>query len=92
MSSLLYYSISSNWTKNQIIEINKCASHNREAVYLFLIELPSNSTRKAKRLFIYVMFIFQLGQPLVPCATAVMMPLPPAMESLSPQYHLKIGF
>ncbi len=71
-------------TEDEIIEINKQVDNNREAVYLFLTQLPSNSTRKAKRLFLYVMFTFQLGQPLVPCATAVMMPLPPAIHRLSP--------
>ena len=30
------------------------------------------------------MFTFQLGQPLVPYAAAVMMPLPPAIHRLSP--------
>jgi hypothetical protein len=30
------------------------------------------------------MFLFQLGQPLVPCAAAVMMPLTPAIHRLSP--------
>ena len=35
MSSLLYYSISSDLTKDEIIEINKQVDNNREAVYLF---------------------------------------------------------
>jgi len=87
MSSLLYYSISSDLTKDEIIEINKQVDNNRKAVYLFLTQLPSNSTRKAKRLFVYVMFTFQLDQPLVPCATAVMMGLPPAIHRLSPMNY-----
>ena len=33
------------------------------------------------------MFTFQLGQPLVPFATAVMMPLPPAIHRLSPMNY-----
>lgn len=48
MSSLLYYSISSDLTKDEIIEIDKRVVKNREAVYLFV----RNS-----------IFIFQLGQP-----------------------------
>jgi len=81
MSSLLYYSISSDLTENEKMEIDKQVARNREAVYL----LPSNSKGKAKRLFVYGMFIFHLGQPLVPCAAAVMMPLPPvAIHRLSP--------
>ncbi len=85
MSSLLYYSISSDLTKDEIIEIDKRVAKNREAVYLFVRKLPSNSKSKAKRLFVYGMFIFQLSQPLVPCAAAVVMPLSPvAIHRLSP--------
>ena len=84
MSSLLYYSISSNLTKDEIIAIDKQVAKNRKGVYLFVRKLPSNSKRKAKRLFVYGTFLFQLGQPLVPYATAVMLPLPAAMERLSP--------
>ena len=84
MSSLLYYSISSNLTKDEIIAIDKQVAKNRKGVYLFVRKLPSNSKRKAKRLFVYGMFLFQLGQPLVPCAAAVVMPLPPiAIHRLS---------
>jgi hypothetical protein len=36
------------------------------------------------------MFIFQLGQPLVPCADAVVMSLPPAIHRLSPMEQDKI--
>ena len=85
MSSLLYYPISSNLTKDEIIAIDKQVAKNRKGVYLFVRKLPSNSKRKAKRLFVYGMFLFQLGQPLVPCAAAVVMPLPPiAIHRLSP--------
>jgi hypothetical protein len=84
MSSLLYYSISSNLTKDEIIEIDERVSKNREAVYLFVKKLPSNPKAKAERLFVHGMFIFQLGQPLVPCAAAVVMPVPPvAIHRLS---------
>ena len=77
MSSLLYYSISSNLTKDEIIAIDKQVAKNRKGVYLFVRKLPSNSKRKAKRLGFYIVFMFAISQPLVPCATAVMMPLPP---------------
>ena len=36
------------------------------------------------------MFIFQLGQPLVPCADAVVLPLPPAIHRLAPMEQDKI--
>ena len=85
MSSLLYYSISSDLTKDEIIEIDKRVAKNREAIFLPISKLSSNSKRKAKRLFVYGMVLFQLGQPFVPCAAAVVMPLPPvAIHRLSP--------
>ena len=85
MNSLLYYSTSSDLTKDEIIEIDKRVAKNREAIFLPISKLSSNSKRKAKRLFVYGMFIFQLGQPFVPCAAAVVMPLPPvAIHRLSP--------
>jgi hypothetical protein len=84
MTSLLYYSISSNLTKNEVVKIDERVSKNREAAYLFVRKLPSNSKAKAERLFVHGMFIFQLGQPLVPCAAAVVMPLPPTIHRLSP--------
>lgn len=84
MGSLLYYSISSSLTKDEIIAIDKRVGKNREGVYLFVRKLPSNLKRKAKRLSVHGMFLFQLGQALVPCTAAVMLPLPPAIERLSP--------
>ena len=43
MSLLLYYSISSNLTKDEIIAIDKQVAKNRKGVYLFVRKLPSNS-------------------------------------------------
>lgn len=87
MTALLYYSISSDLTEAKIIEIDRYVSKNRE----FVRNLPSNSKRKAKRVFLYATFIFQLGQPLVPYAAAVMMPLPPqiSIERLVPAEVLR---
>jgi hypothetical protein len=90
MSSFLYYSIQSGLTENEIISIDRQVANNREAAYLFIRKLPSNSRGKAKRFFVYGMFIFQLGQPLVPCADAVVMSLPPAIHRLSPMEQDKI--
>ena len=80
MRALLYYSISSNLTENEIYKIDKQVFRNREFVYTFVTKLPSNSKRKAKRLCLYIVFIFAISQPLVPYAAAVMMPLPPAIN------------
>ena len=46
MSSLLYYSISSDLTEDEIIEIDRRVAKEREAIYLFFRELSSNSKRK----------------------------------------------
>ena len=40
--NFLYYSISSDLTKDEIIEIDKEVDNNREGVYLFLRQLPSS--------------------------------------------------
>jgi hypothetical protein len=42
MSTLLYYSISSDLTEDKTIEIDKKVYKNRETVYLFFTELPLN--------------------------------------------------
>lgn len=66
-------------SKNELVEIDRQVFKNRESVYLFLTKFPSNSKCKAKKLFLYTIFLYNLGQPLVPCTTAVMVPLlPPA--------------
>ena len=84
MSSFLYYSISSNFTKNEKNEIDNQINKNREEVYLLVKELPLNLKRKAKRLGSYIVFMFAISQPLVSCAAAVIMPLPLPVHRLSP--------
>ena len=51
---------------------------------VFVKNVSLNGKRKAKRLFVHGMFLFQLVQPLVPCGAAVILPLPAAIERLSP--------
>ena len=89
MSSLLYYSLSSDLTEDEIIKIDRRVGKERETIYLFFRELPSNSKSKVKRIELYTIFIFTLSQPLIPCAAAVMLPLPPAIERLSPIEEIK---
>ena len=87
MTALLYYSISSDLTEDEIIEIDSQVANNRE----FVRNLPSNSKRKTKKVFLYATFIFQLGQPLAPYAAAVMVSLPPqiSIEHLVPAEVLR---
>ena len=89
MSSLLYYLISSDLTKDEIIKIDRRVAKEREAIYLFFRELPSNSKSKVKRIGLYTIFIFTLSQPLVPCAAAVILSLPPAIGRLLPIKEIK---
>ena len=78
MTALLYCSISSDLTEDKIIEIDRQVANNRE----FVRNLPSK--RKAKRVLLYATFIFQLGQPLAPYESAVMVTLlPTAIHKLS---------
>lgn len=84
MSSLLYYSMSSDLSENDIIKIDKQVKKNQEGAYLFIKELLLNPKRKAKRIGLYIVFIFTISQPLVPVGNAVMISLPPAIHRLSP--------
>jgi hypothetical protein len=58
MTALLYYSISSILTEDEIIEVKRRIIKERKAVYLFIRNLPSNSKRKAKRLRLYIDSIY----------------------------------
>lgn len=84
MTALFYYSYSRGLSENELVEIDRRVSRNKESVFSFLTELPSNSKRRAKRLCLYVKFVFVISQPLAPYAYAVMLPLPPAIDRLSP--------
>ena len=46
MSALLYYSISSDLTEDEIVEIDKKVFRNQELVYQFMTKLSSNTKRK----------------------------------------------
>lgn len=60
-------------TKIEVTLIGKQLNKSQE----FVRNLPLNLKRKVKRVFLYATFIFQLGQPLVPYAAAVIVQLPP---------------
>ena len=86
MTALLYISYSRGLSEEDKLIIDKSVFENREAVYLLVRNLPSNSKRKAKRLGLYIVFMFAISQPLVQSAAAVMIPLPKAdIECALPQ-------
>lgn len=98
MTLLLYISITSSLTEDDIIEIDIQSQRNRRKIYSFIKELPSNSTRyfglsriKSQKLFIYARLLFHLGQPLTPYVYSVALPLQPFIISrVSPQEHHKL--
>ena len=53
MTALFYYSISSDLTEDKIIKIDSQVANNRE----FVRNLASNSKRKAKRVFLYALYL-----------------------------------
>ena len=57
---------------------------------VFVKNVTLNGKRKIKRLSVYIVFMFAISEPLVPCAAAVIMPLPPAIYRLSPIEQDKI--
>ena len=83
MTALLYYSISSKLTDDEIKEIDKQISKNRET----LKSLSSNSKLKVQKVLANGMLVFQLSQPLL---YTVVVPLPPSLERLSPIEQDKI--
>lgn len=90
MTALLYYSYSRRLSENELVEIDRRVSKNKESVYLFLTELPSNSKRRAKRLCLYVTFVFATSQPLSPCIAVVLPLAPPVIHRLSPMEESRI--
>ena len=83
MSSLLYYSIESGLTKDEIIAIDKEVVNNRKAVYKFIRRLGCNSKRKARKLLFHTMLLLELGKPLAPALYTVIVPLPTVIKRLS---------
>lgn len=76
MTSLLYYSISSNFTKDEIRKIDIKTSQNRQLIFFFIKELEYNSKAKAKRIFTYGLLLYQLSMPIIPCTLAIIVPFP----------------
>ena len=71
MTALLYYSISSDLTEDEIVEIDKKVFRNRELVYRFMTKLPSNTKHKTKRVILVICLVFsniQPAEPIVPPA------------------------
>ena len=81
MTASFYYSISSILTEDEKNEIDMQMSKNREAVYLLIKRLLSNSKLKAQKLLAHGMLFFQLSQSYVYTVTVPLI-LIPAMKRL----------
>ena len=56
-----------------------------DSSFVFVKMVSLSGKQKANRLLVYLLLGYQLGQPLVPYAAAVILPIPPvAIERLSP--------
>ena len=77
MIAVLNYSIPSNFTEKERIQIDKQVAENRKAVCVFIKSFPSNAKRKTKKVIPIVIFggglIF--GDPAK--GRAIPIPLPP---------------
>ena len=92
MTALLYYSISSNLTEDEIVEIDKKVFRNRELVYRFITKLPSNTKRKTKRVIIVICLGFVLVFSNIESVEAIGLSLLPtpvvkAQSSYQGDYH-----
>ena len=82
MTALLHCSISSNLTDELQFQLAEQVSKNKKAVYLFFTQLPSNSKRKAKKVCLYMVFMFAISQPLSSCIAVGISPPPTAINRL----------
>jgi len=73
MSSLLYHSISSGLSPNELDKIDERISQDHEFIYFFLTELTLRSKRKIKKIFRHIGVTVMLNQPLI----SVVFPLLP---------------
>ena len=80
MTAFLYFSISSDLTKDEILKIDEEVSKNRELVSIFIKNLPCNIKHKSKRICYYGIFLFTISQPIASCVSEMFQPEIPRME------------
>jgi hypothetical protein len=88
MNSLLYYSISSGLTKDEIIEIDKRVAKNRETVCFFVRNLASNAKNKTRKVIVVIILGGALYFNNVQPSEAIGLPMPPApVVRVHPSYQ-----
>ena len=89
MTALLYYSISSNLTEDEIIEIESQVANNRETVCTFVINLGANVKDKTKRVILIIGLASGFWFGNLESAEAIGLAIPPApvVRSSPDNYH-----
>ena len=88
MSSLLYYSISSDLTKDEIIEIDRQIAKNRETVFFFVRNLASNAKDKTRKVIVVIILGGALYFSNVQPSEAIGLTMPPApVVRVQPSYQ-----
>nr|YP_010472244.1 hypothetical protein NDC64_pgp099 [Navicula tsukamotoi]UVG41709.1 hypothetical protein [Navicula tsukamotoi] len=94
MTAFLYYSMSSNFTVDEIIEIDKQVAKSRETVFFFVRNLASNARNKTKKVIVVVLLGGALYFSNVQPSQAIGLSMPPAttMIRVEPSYqdHSKV--
>ena len=91
MSALLYYSISSDLTEDEIVEIDKKVFRNQELVYRFMTKLSSNTKRKTKRVIIVVCLGFVLVFSNIQSVEAIPTPVVKVQPNYKHTYEMKVA-
>ena len=87
MNLLWYYSISSDLTKDEIIEIDRQIAKNRETVFFFVRNLASNAKDKTRKVIVVIILGGALYFSNVQPSEAIGLSLPPTpVVKVQPKY------
>ena len=88
MTALLYYSMSSDLTVDEIIEIDRQVAKNRETVFFFVRNLASNAKDKTRKVIVVILLGGALYFSNVQPSEAIGLSMPPApMIRVQPSYQ-----
>ena len=88
MSALLYYSISSDLSKDEIIKIDRQIEKNRETVFFFVRNLASNAKDKTKKVIVVIISGGAVYFSNVEPSEAIGLPMAPApVVRVQPSYQ-----
>ena len=88
MNSLLYYSISSDLTKGEIIEIDRKTFKNRQTVFFFVRNLASNAKNKTRKVSVVIILGGAIYFSNVQPSEAIGLTMPPApVVRVQPSYQ-----